>query len=84
MKYAVKMGSSAVLYIPGFVKISSAIQMLIGRYTDRQHGDRISLHLFFFFQNKESRLKTRVAGCEPQVCRSWRLSRRSRTVSTRD
>jgi hypothetical protein len=50
MKYTVKLGSGAMLYIPSFIKIRSGIQNLIGvmhRHTD----------LHFFFQNKESRLK---------------------------
>jgi hypothetical protein len=54
MKYAVEMGSGAVIYIQSFIKIGSGIQKLIDGYT--QHGDRISV-LFFFFQNKESGLK---------------------------
>jgi hypothetical protein len=29
MKYAVEMGSGAVMYIPSFIKIGSAIQKLI-------------------------------------------------------
>jgi hypothetical protein len=39
MKYAVEMGSGAMLYIPNFVKIGSGIQNLIGgnhRYADIQ------------------------------------------------
>jgi hypothetical protein len=56
MKYAVEMGSDAMIYVSSFIKTGSAIQKLIGGYTDtRQHGDRISL--LSFFQNKESRLK---------------------------
>jgi hypothetical protein len=43
------MGSGAMIYIPSFIKIGSAIPKLIG-------GDHISL--VSFFQNKESRLKT--------------------------
>jgi hypothetical protein len=56
MKYAIEMGSGAIIYIPSFIKISSAIQNFMGRNTrtHRQHGDRISL-LLFFFQNEESR-----------------------------
>jgi hypothetical protein len=54
MKYAVKMGSGAMTYIPNFIKIGSGIQKFIGGI-HRQHGDRISLLLFA--QNKESRLK---------------------------
>jgi hypothetical protein len=34
MKYAVEMGSGAVVYIPSLAKIGSAIQKLIGGYTD--------------------------------------------------
>jgi hypothetical protein len=43
MKYAVEMGSGAMIYIPCFIKMGSAVQKLIGGYTDTQHGDRISL-----------------------------------------
>jgi hypothetical protein len=55
MKYAAEMGSDAMIYIPSFIKIFSAIQKLRGGGVHRQHGDLISLLLFF--QNKESRLK---------------------------
>jgi hypothetical protein len=51
MKYAVEMGSGARILIPNFINISSDIQKLI----HRQHGDIISLLLFY--QNKEGRLK---------------------------
>jgi hypothetical protein len=47
MKYAVKMGSGAMIYIPSFIKIGSGIKKLIEGGTDRQHGDFISLLLFF-------------------------------------
>jgi hypothetical protein len=54
MKYAVVVDSVAMIHMPSFIKIGSAIQKLIGAYmTQRQHGDRISLLLFF--HNKESR-----------------------------
>jgi hypothetical protein len=45
MKYAVEMSSAAMIYIRSFVKIGSAVQKLKGGggFTDRQHGDRISL-----------------------------------------
>jgi hypothetical protein len=60
MKYAAEMGSGAMVYMPSFIMIDSAIQKLIGGggYTDSQLGDCISLILFFvfFFQNKENRL----------------------------
>jgi hypothetical protein len=57
MKYAVEMGSSAMIYIPSFIKIGSAIQRLMGGGTQahRRHDDRISILLFF--QNNDSRLK---------------------------
>jgi hypothetical protein len=58
MKYAVEMGSGAMVYILNFIKTGSVIQKLIGgnTQTHKQHGGRISLILFF--QNKERRLKT--------------------------
>jgi hypothetical protein len=37
MKYALEIGSGAMLYIPSFIKIGSSIQKLVGRidrYTD--------------------------------------------------
>jgi hypothetical protein len=45
MKYAVEMGSGAMIYIPSFIKIGSGIQNLIGgdSQTHKQHGDCISL-----------------------------------------
>jgi hypothetical protein len=55
MKYAVEMGSDAVIFLvhTKFHKDGSGIQKLIGEdiQTHRQHGDRISLLLFS--QNKE-------------------------------
>jgi hypothetical protein len=50
-KYAVQMGSGVVIYVPSFIKIGSAIQKLMG-------GDKHKLSFIFFFQNKESGLKT--------------------------
>jgi hypothetical protein len=54
MKYAVEMGSGAMIYITSFTKMGLGIQKLIGgihRHTDtqthRQHGECISLLLFF-------------------------------------
>jgi hypothetical protein len=51
------MDSDVTIYIPSFIKIDSAIHKLIegDTQTHRQHGDSISLLLFF--QNMESRLK---------------------------
>jgi hypothetical protein len=34
VKYAVEMGSSAMMYIPNFIRIGSAIQKIIGGNTD--------------------------------------------------
>jgi hypothetical protein len=53
VKYAVEVGSGTMIRIPSLIKIGSAIQRLIGEYTDRQHVDRINL----LFQNKENRLR---------------------------
>jgi hypothetical protein len=52
--YAIDMGSGAMIYIPSLIKNGSGIRQLTGGYTHGQHGDRISLLLFF--QNKEIRL----------------------------
>jgi hypothetical protein len=56
MKYVVEMGSGAMIYVPGSIKIDLGIQKLIGWdiQTHIQHGDRISLLLFS--KNKESSL----------------------------
>jgi hypothetical protein len=55
MKYAVEIGSGAMIYIQNFIKIGSAIEKSMGdTERHRQHGDCISLLLFFY--NKESRL----------------------------
>jgi hypothetical protein len=48
VKYAVEMGSGAMIYIPSFIMTGSGIQKLMGGdYTDTQHGDLVSLLLFF-------------------------------------
>jgi hypothetical protein len=55
------MGSDAMICIPSFIKIGSAIHKLMrGRdiQKQREHGDRIRLLLFS--QNKKSRLKNRT------------------------
>jgi hypothetical protein len=46
MKCAVEMGLGALIYVPGFIKTSSAIQELLARYRYRQQGNLISLLLF--------------------------------------
>jgi hypothetical protein len=46
MKYVVGVGSGAMIYTPGFIKVLSAIQKLMGggnTQTHRQQSDRISL-----------------------------------------
>jgi hypothetical protein len=42
MKLAVEMGSGAVIYIPNFIKIDSAIKKLIGRIHKLRDGKVIS------------------------------------------
>jgi hypothetical protein len=54
IKYAVQMGSGAVMYMPSLIKTGSDIRRLLWRI-HRQQGDLISVH--YFFQNKEKRLK---------------------------
>jgi hypothetical protein len=69
MKYAVEIGSGYMTWEPSFVKIGSGIQTLVGdKQTHIEHGDLISLLLFF--QNKESRLKSRLmeSSCYLYVC----------------
>jgi hypothetical protein len=44
MKYAVEMGSGAMIYIPSFINIGSGIQMLIGVNTEtKTHGHTDSM-----------------------------------------
>jgi hypothetical protein len=49
MKYATEMSSGAMIYTPGFIKIGSAIQKLMGRrgYTD---SIEIAYASFNFFE----------------------------------
>jgi hypothetical protein len=62
MKYVIEMASGAIVYTPSFIQICLGIQKLIGgdTQTHREHGDSISLLLFFI--NKESRLKICTPG----------------------
>jgi hypothetical protein len=55
MKYTVEVGSGVTIYMPSFIKTGPDIEELKGGL-HRQHGDGISLLLFF--QNKESKLNT--------------------------
>jgi hypothetical protein len=65
MKYAVEMGSGAVIYIPNFINIGSGIQKLIGGthiQTHRRRGDHISL-LLFFQSNESFIILEEIRGC---------------------
>jgi hypothetical protein len=42
MKYAVEMGSAAIIYIPSFIKTGSGIENLTGEI-HKQRGDHINL-----------------------------------------
>jgi hypothetical protein len=57
MRDAIEMGSGAMIYMPSFIKTDSGIQMLMWRI-HKQHGDLISLLLFF--QTEESKLKNKA------------------------
>jgi hypothetical protein len=48
MMWIIELASCGMIHIPGFTKIGSAIQKLIGRdtLTHRWQGDLISIHLF--------------------------------------
>jgi hypothetical protein len=48
MKYAVEMGSDAMIYIPIFIKIGSGIQKLMG--DTQTHSVVISKAYFYFFK----------------------------------
>jgi hypothetical protein len=51
MKYAVDMGSGAVVYIPSFMKIGSAVHKLMGVVT--QTAGRSHKHTLIFFKNRK-------------------------------
>jgi hypothetical protein len=59
MKYAVEMGSAAMMCIPCFLKTGSDIQKFSGggERIHRQNSDLMSLFLLF---NKESWLKVKI------------------------
>jgi hypothetical protein len=48
MKYAVEMGSDAMMYIPSYIKICSGIQKLIAGFTDTQTAQRLHKPTFVF------------------------------------
>jgi hypothetical protein len=55
MKYAVEMGSGAVIYVPSFIKIGSGVQKSIRgihRHTHGQQRDLISPLYFYLFFSK--------------------------------
>jgi hypothetical protein len=54
VNYVVEMGSSAMIFVPTFIKTGSGIHKMV-RGEAHRHTDLISL--FTFFQNKEIRLK---------------------------
>jgi hypothetical protein len=60
MKYAVEMGSDAIIYTPSFIKTGLGIQkLMVGGRIHRQHGVRIGLlAYFYFFKIKKRRQKT--------------------------
>jgi hypothetical protein len=47
MKYAVEMGSGAMMYVPSFIQIGSAIQMLIRGDTQTAWGSHKPIFLFW-------------------------------------
>jgi hypothetical protein len=55
MKYAVEMSSGVMVYAPTYIKLSHSKIDRGDIQTPREHGDLISL--FLFFQIEESRLK---------------------------
>jgi hypothetical protein len=62
MKYAVEIGSGAMIYIPSFIKIGPGVRKLIGRDTQTRTQDGDFKSLLLFFQNKESRLQIKQDG----------------------
>jgi hypothetical protein len=48
MKYAVEMGSVAMIYIPGFIKTGSGIQKIIGGFADTQRAWRSHKPILIF------------------------------------
>jgi hypothetical protein len=53
MKYAVEIGSVAMIHLPSFIVIGSIIRKFMGEiFTDTQYGDLIGLLLFFSKQER--------------------------------
>jgi hypothetical protein len=58
MKYALEMGSGGMTYTPSFIKIGSGIPKLTGGI--HSHTDNTAIaYACYFFQDKESRVKTK-------------------------
>jgi hypothetical protein len=53
MEYAIEMGLGAVMYIPSFMKIGSAVQKLMGGCTVAQRAWRSHKPTFVFFKIRE-------------------------------
>jgi hypothetical protein len=65
MKYAVEMGSGAMIYIPSFIKFGSSVRKLTGErggFTDTETTQTPHKPTFIFL-NKESRIKTPETSC---------------------
>jgi hypothetical protein len=53
MKYAVEMGSSAVMYVPNFIKSGSGIQKLMEGFPDIQTAWTLHKPTFIFSKQKK-------------------------------
>jgi hypothetical protein len=49
IKYAVEMGSGAMMYIPNFIKTGSGIHELTGNSQTHRHTDRMEIALPCFY-----------------------------------
>jgi hypothetical protein len=48
MKYAVELGSGAMIYIPSLIQIGSGIQKLTGENTDTEAGCRWHIYIYIY------------------------------------
>jgi hypothetical protein len=72
MNYAVEMELHAMIYIPRFIKIGSAIRKLLWcryTYTDTHRQECDLICLLLFFQNKESKVKMEKSKGDVYVAR---------------
>jgi hypothetical protein len=69
MKYAVEMGAGALIYIPSFMKIVSAIH----RHRHRHRDSKVTHKPTLILENKKSGLKViLLRDCEPYLtCRRY-------------